>query len=157
MEWLNLLRARYLNNIALSSVAAVGPIVIAATIALYLFAGKIQQLVVVARAASTSQSAQKAQAVLEKTPLPVAELQRYQEVLTRLHPAVSIELSGDSKGFQVSVSDPRLYNEWIFALYSLQSYGKNVLWEATRLCLKNCSGGAAMAEVQGYTQAIRFK
>jgi len=136
-----------------------GPIILASVIGIYYFGAQMRELVTAIQAATAAQVAIKsATAEVDKKPLPPAEVAKYQEVLRRLHPAVTIEVAGEGSSLTISVPDVRLYNEWMFALYSLQSYGKNVLWDASRVCLKECgNSAAAVAVVKGYVQSVRFK
>ena len=158
MDWQTYLREKLPRQLPLTQYIVIIPVMLLATVAVYMMGNSIRQLVAAAMSANVVQAKQKTpEASIERKPLPASELQRYQETLVRLHPSVSIELTADSKGFTVSIPDPRLYNEWLFALYSLQSHGKSVLWDVSRLCLKSCGGGAAIAVVQGYTQSVRFK
>lgn len=159
MEWIAKLESKILLALRGLQISLVGPVILAAAFSLYFMGQQIKELVAAAQAATASQAATRVpQAVVEKKPLSAAEIQRYHEILQRLHPAVSIQVNGEGNGFTISIGDAKLYNEWMFALYSLQSYGKNVLWDASRVCLKDCGGAAvAMAVVQGYVQSVRFK
>lgn len=133
-------------------------VIMVSTLAVYMVGNQVRHLVAAVQTASAERANHKvAQAKVEKKPLPAAEMTRYLEVLRRLHPAVTIDLTPDQKMLAITVPEVALYNEWMFALYSLQSYGKNVLWDVNRICLRNCGGGAAVAVVQGYTQSVSFK
>ncbi|MEY3200753.1 MAG: hypothetical protein RIR70_303 [Pseudomonadota bacterium] len=148
-----------LASVARSAQAAVlGAVIVSASVGVYYFGAQVQQLVTAIQAASSAQAAIKApQASVEKKPLPPAKVQEYHDILRRLHPAVTIDITQEGRGLSISVPDVRLYSEWMFALYSLQSYGKSVLWEADRVCLKECGGPSAVAVVHGYVQSVQFK
>lgn len=158
MDLRNIIRAPILERLSFSHISILGPVILVSALAVYFVGDRLRQVVVAIQAASMSQSAQKAaQATVERKPLPPAEMQRYVEMLGRLHPTITFELAPDAKAFTVSIGDPKLYNDWLYALYSLQSHGKNVLWDVSKLCLRSCGSGAAIAVVHGYTQSIRFK
>ena len=149
-------RGHTLQKIPLTQYLIIGPLIISSLIAVYFFGTALRVFIVEAQAMSALRSQQhKAEASIQRLPLPAGELARYRDIMARSNPSIQIVLNPDTGGFTVSVADPKLYNEWLFALYGLQSYGKNVLWDVSRLCLK-CGNTAATAVVQGYTQSVRL-
>ena len=95
--------------------------------------------------------------LIEKKPLGPADYQSAANVIAKNNSAVVVELSRDRSAILLSVREPALLPEFIYALVTIQSYRAGVAWNATRLCLAKCDGNvAASAEITGYTQAISF-
>ena len=95
--------------------------------------------------------------LVEKKPLAAADYQSAANVIAKNNPAVQVTLSRARTSILLSVKDPALLPEFIYAMVTIQSYRSGVAWNAGRLCLNKCEGSnAATAEITGYTQAISF-
>ena len=95
--------------------------------------------------------------LVEKKILAPADYQSAANVIAKNNPAVQVTLSRARTSIILSVKDPALLPEFIYAMVTIQSYRSGVAWNAGRLCLNKCDGSsAATAEITGYTQAISF-
>ena len=95
--------------------------------------------------------------LVDKKPLAAADYQSAGNVLAKNNSAVQVELSPARTAILISIKDPVLLPEFVYALVTAQSFRQGVAWSATRICLSKCEGGkSASAEITGYTQAISF-
>ena len=95
--------------------------------------------------------------LIDKKPLSAADYQSAANVIAKNNFAVNVALSRERKSIILSIKDPSMFSEFIFALSTIQSYRQGVAWNASTLCLNKCDGAnAASAEITGYTQAISF-
>lgn len=95
--------------------------------------------------------------LVEKKTLAAADYQSAANVIAKNNPAVQVSLSRARTSIVLSVKDPALLPEFIYAMVTIQSYRSGVAWSAGHLCLNKCEGSnAATAEITGYTQAISF-
>ena len=92
---------------------------------------------------------------LEKTPVAAGE---YQSALAfcRDHiPDVKCTLANGKVTIAIDSADK--YTDWIFALSAMQAYGRDMVWEPNSMCVGNCGGPAATAELTAYNQKIRME
>lgn len=95
---------------------------------------------------------------LNRTPLTAEDYTRYGGIIAGLVPGVRVLIPEDGKKMRVVIDNPGAYEIWIYALNNLQSYSKNVVWEADSLCLQDCGGElVASADIQGYVQTAEFE
>lgn len=95
--------------------------------------------------------------LVDKKPLAAPDYQSAANVLAKNNSAVQVELSPPRTSIVISIKDPALLPEFVYALVTIQAFRQGVAWSATRLCLSKCEGGkAASTEITGYTQAISF-
>lgn len=94
--------------------------------------------------------------LIERKPLIAADYVSAASVLAKNNAAVQVALSRNRTALFISIKDPALLPEFIYALVTLQSYRRGVAWSAIALCLNKCDGAAATAEIEGYTQAVSF-
>ena len=95
--------------------------------------------------------------LVDKKPLAAPDYQSAANVLAKNNSAVQVELSPARTAIVISIKDPALLPEFVYALVTIQSYRQGVAWSANRICLSKCEGGkAATTEITGYTQAISF-
>jgi len=95
---------------------------------------------------------------LVRQPLAAEDYTRYGGIIAGLVPGVRITVPEDGKSMHVAVADIGGYELWIYALNSLQSYSKNVVWEADNICLQDCgSETVASAQVRGYVQSLEIQ
>ncbi len=95
---------------------------------------------------------------LSRVPLTAEDYTRYGGIIAGLVPGVRVLIPEDGKKMRVVVDNPGAYEIWIYALNNLQSYSKNVVWEADSLCLQDCGGElVASADIQGYVQTAEFE
>ena len=95
--------------------------------------------------------------LLDKKPLLPADYQSAANVIAKNNSAIQISLSREKTAIQISIKDPALLPEFMYALVTIQSYRQGVAWSANEICLSKCaSGNAATAEITGYTQSISF-
>ncbi len=95
--------------------------------------------------------------LLDKKPLLPADYQSAANVIAKNNSAIQIGLSREKTSIQISIKDPSLLPEFMYALVTIQSYRQGVAWSANEICLSKCaSGNAATAEITGYTQSISF-
>jgi hypothetical protein len=92
---------------------------------------------------------------LEKVPASDAEYTQAIKFCMNHTPGVSCALT--SGKFVVSIDNAEKYEDWMFALASIQSYGKDIVWEPKLICIGQCSGAAASAELIAYSQKIVFQ
>ena len=110
-----------------------------------------------------SAGAQAAGTILQQTVKPRLEMipmdeQGYTaavDMLSRLNPNVAIGLRKDIGALRVVAQDPAQLPEWLYALSTVQSYRKGLVWSASEICLKKCEGNvAASADLKAFTQKI---
>lgn len=95
--------------------------------------------------------------LIEKKPLGPPDYQSAANVIAKNNSAVNVELTSNRTAIIISIKDPALLPEFMYALVTVQSFRQGVAWSADRICLSKCSiGHAATAEITGYTQAISF-
>jgi len=95
--------------------------------------------------------------LIDKKALTSADYQSAANIIAKNNSAVQVALSGTRTAIVISVKDPALLPEFMYALTTIQSYRQGVAWNAAKLCLNKCEGGnAATAEITGYTQSIQF-
>ena len=95
--------------------------------------------------------------LVEKKPLIAADYQSAANIIAKNNSAVQVVLSRNRNAITISIKDPALLPEFMYALVTIQSYRQGVAWNATTLCLNKCEGGqAATADITGYVQAISF-
>lgn len=108
-----------------------------------------------AKAVSTEQAAQ---VKLVRTDLTDTDYTRIGGIIAGLYPGVRAEIPEGESALRISINDIALYDAWIRGLMALQPNAKNVVWEATDICLQECPKGAvATADVQGYVQSVEFE
>lgn len=104
-----------------------------------------------------SSEAKKMAPLLDKKLLTPADYQSAANVIAKNNSAVQISLPRERNAILLSIKDPALLPEFIYALVTVQSYRQGVAWNALQICLSKCEGGnAATAEITGYTQTISF-
>ena len=104
-----------------------------------------------------STEARKMTTLLDKKLLTAADYQSAANVIAKNNSAVQISLPRERTAILLSIKDPALLPEFIYALVTVQSYRQGVAWNAVQICLSKCEGGnAATAEITGYTQTISF-
>ena len=95
--------------------------------------------------------------LIEKKPLGPADYQSAANIIAKNNPAMQVALSKTRDSILISMKDPALLPEFMYALSTIQSFRHGVAWNANTLCLNKCEGGgAASAEITAYTQAISF-
>lgn len=95
--------------------------------------------------------------LIDKKPLIGADYQSAANIIAKNNSAVQVSLSRTRNSILISIKEPALLPEFIYALSTIQSYRQGVAWSATQICLNKCDGSmAATAEITGYTQAISF-
>lgn len=95
--------------------------------------------------------------LVDKKALIGADYQSAANIIAKNNSAVQVALSRTRNAIVISVKDPSLLPEFMYALTTIQSYRQGVAWNAEKLCLNKCEGGnAAVAEITGYTQSIQF-
>ena len=124
-----------------------------------IFAGNQISRAVAAYSQAKAVSGDKAAKVkLARTPLTAEDYTRYGGIIAGLVPGVRVIIPEDGKKMRVVIDNPGAYETWIYALSNLQSYSKNVVWEADSLCLQDCGGDfVAAADIQGYVQTAEFE
>lgn len=94
---------------------------------------------------------------LARQPLAAEDYTRYGGIIAGLVPGVRIEVPPDGKSMRISIKDSGGYELWVYALNNLQSYSKNVVWEADSICLQECGELVATAQVQGFVQSVEIQ
>lgn len=124
-----------------------------------LFAGNQVSRAVAAWEQAKSVSGEKAVKVkLGRQPLTAEDYTRYGGVIAGLVPGVRVSVPEDGKSMRLSIANQGAYELWVYALNNLQSYSKNVVWEAETLCLQDCGGETvASAQITGYIQTAEFE
>ena len=108
-----------------------------------------------AKAVSAEQAAQ---VKLVRAELTAEDYTRYGGIIAGLVPGVRVIVPEDGKSLRVVVDNPGAYETWIYALNNLQSYSKNVVWEADSICLQDCGRDyVASADIQGYVQTAELE
>ena len=101
---------------------------------------------------NTKKSTAEVKLTLEKKPVAAPEYAPALAFCKQHVPDVKCELT--SGKMVISISDPQFYEDWIFALNSMQAHTKDLLWETDKLCIGNCSGAAATATLLASQQNI---
>jgi hypothetical protein len=124
-----------------------------------LFAGNEVSRAVKAWQQAKAVSGEKAAKVkLGRQPLTAEDYTRYGGIIVGLVPGVRVAVPEGGKSMRLSIDDERLYELWVYALNNLQSYSKNVVWEAETLCLQDCGiDTVAAAQITGYIQTAEFE
>jgi hypothetical protein len=124
-----------------------------------IFAGNEISRAVAAYSLAQAVSGDKAVKVkLGRTPLTAEDYTRYGGILAGLVPGVRVIVPEDGQKMRVIINNPGAYEIWIYALNNLQSYSKNVVWEADSICLQDCGGEVvASADIQGFVQTAEFE
>ncbi len=124
-----------------------------------IFAGNQLRLAVAAYQQAKALSGDKAAKVkLVREPLNAEDYTRYGGIIAGLVPGVRVSISEDGQSMRVAITNAGAYELWVYALNNLQSYGKNVVWEADTLCLQDCGGEiVASAQIIGYIQTAEFE
>jgi hypothetical protein len=124
-----------------------------------IFAGNQLRLAVSAYQQAQDVSGDKGSKVkLARQPLTAEDYTRYGGIIAGLVPGVRVSIPADGKSMRVAINDAGAYELWVYALNNLQSYSKNVVWEADTLCLQDCGGETvASAQITGYIQTAEFE
>ena len=124
-----------------------------------IFAGnEISRAVAAYSQAATVSGDKAAKVKLASMPLTAEDYTRYGGIIAGLVPGVRVIVPEGGKSMRVVVDNPGAYQTWIYALNNLQSYSKNVVWEADSICLQDCGGElVASADIQGYVQTAEFE
>lgn len=134
-------------------------VLVGAALVATLFAGNEVSRAVKAWQQAKAVAGEKAAKVkLGRQPLTAEDYTRYGGIIAGLVPGVRVTVPEGGKSMRLSIDDERSYELWVYALNNLQSYSKNVVWEATTLCLQDCGGEtAAVADVEGYMQTAELE
>lgn len=124
-----------------------------------LFAGDKLSRAIAAYSAAKAVAGEKAAKVrLGRTPLTAEDYFRYGGVIAGLVPGVRVVVAEDGKKMSVIIDNPDAYEIWVYALNNIQSYSKNVVWEAESICLQDCGGDVvASADIKGHIQTAEFE
>jgi hypothetical protein len=143
---------------ALQNFSLIAPLLFVAAVVLCVMAANQSAIFITAVTRDVkSTEASKIAPLLEKKPLTAADFRNAAGTMAKNNSAVVITLNADSSGLLVSIKDPALLPEFMYALATLQSFRQGVAWDGRDICLAKCAGGmAALAEVTGYTQGISF-
>lgn len=94
-------------------------------------------------------------AKVDKRFFAARDYERVLPVLQRNHPDVHFEISRGGTQILLTVKNPARYDAWVYAINSLQGFGRDVGWEAESMCLGQCSNGdAAQAVIKAFTQEL---
>ena len=143
---------------AVHNITPVAPVMFIAAIVLVVLA--VTQCVAFVsaftRETKSNATAELAPLVIKK-PLAPPDYQSAANVIAKNNSAVQVDLPAGRTAILISIKDPALLPEFVYALVTLQSFRQGVAWSADRICLSKCEGGkAASAEITGYSQAISF-
>ena len=143
---------------ALQNVSLIAPLLFVAAVVLSVMAANQTALFITAiNREIKSSEGNKIAPLLDKKPLRAADYQSAANIMAKNNSSVTISLPADRSAVQISIREPALLPEFMYALATLQSLRQGVAWRATSLCLAKCPGGtAASADITGYTQAISF-
>lgn len=95
---------------------------------------------------------------LARQPLTAEDYTRYGGIIAGLVPGVRVKVPEDGKSLRIDIENIAAYELWVYALNNLQSYSKNVVWEADFICLQECGNEAvASAQVQGFVQSVEIE
>lgn len=143
---------------ALDNFTLVAPVLfIAAIILTVLAASQASAFVAAFTREIKSTEAKNIAPLLDKKALLPADYQSAANVIAKNNSAIQIALPREKNAIQISIKDPSLLPEFMYALVTIQSYRQGVAWSANEICLSKCaSGNAASAEITGYTQSISF-
>ena len=143
---------------ALQNFALVSPIIFIAAVVLTVLAVlQISTFISAFTQEIKSAEVKNVSPLIDKKPLIGADYQSAANIIAKNNSAVEVAVSRTRNSITVSIKDPALLPEFMYALSTIQSYRQGVAWSATRICLSKCDGSyAATAELTGYTQAISF-
>lgn len=147
----NLLKVmQYINHLA-------PLLLVLAGLSVWFAAVQVQKAVTVGGQTVVAAKAGRVTPTLADVPLEASGYMDAGQMIARLNSGVVTRYDKDRGALIISVSDPALFPEWFYALATLQSYRKNLIWQAARMCVKKCEGGdAAKAELKAYTQQIKM-
>lgn len=143
---------------ALQNFSLIAPLLFVAAVVLCVMAANQSALFITAITRDIkSTEANKIAPLLDKKPLTAADYKSAASIMAKNNAAVVIAVNTNSSALLVSIKEPALLPEFMYALATLQSFRQGVAWDARELCLAKCEGGmAATAEISGYTQGISF-
>lgn len=146
-------RIGFLAGFGRLRLVAIGTLV-ASVFLMWLVAAQVREVTALAVAASKPPS--QVRATVGKRYFTERDYERLIGALRMNNPAVEFEVARGGAHVRVKLKDVARYDGWIFALYGLQGYGANVVWEAESICLGKCPDGlAAVAHVKAFTQDLR--
>ena len=129
-------------------------LIVTAGVFVFLAAQGAQKLTAQMRSAAAPAAAT-GSAKVDKRFFTARDYERVLPVMQRNHPEVRFEVSRGGTQLVMSVKNPARYDAWVYAVNSLQGFGRDVGWEAESLCLGQCSGGdAAQAVIKAFTQEL---
>lgn len=123
------------------------------SIVVYFLSGSVYQFA--QNIANTKATNSDTQVLLEKKPVSEQEYTAAINFCKQNTPEVKCSASAGK--MKVEITDGQHYADWIFALSSLQSHAKDMLWETDSLCVGACSGASASATLIAYNQKIIVK
>lgn len=143
---------------ALQNFSLVAPLLFVAAVVLSVMAANQTALFITAVTHDIKNAeANRIAPLVDKKPLTAADYQSAASIMAKNNAAVAIALNQNRSALLVSVKDPALLPEFMYALATLQSFRQGVAWDGRTLCLAKCENGtAASAEITGYTQGISF-
>lgn len=133
----------------------IGPVTTVLATAATMFA--CVQIGEVARLVTQEAQSEHAEASITKKYLVGKDYVDFANAMIQLNPAVQFGISKDGQFATVSVTSPEHFPEFYYALNTLDSFGKGIVWEAEKLCAGKCEGGAGIAHIKGYRQIINVK
>jgi hypothetical protein len=124
-----------------------------------IFAGnQVSRAVAAHEQAKALDGTKAAKVKLGRQPLNAEDYTRYGGVIAGLVPGVRVSVPEDGKSMRIAIENVGSYELWVYALSNLQSYSKNVVWEADTLCLQDCGTDiVASAQITGYIQTAEFE
>jgi len=124
-----------------------------------IFAGnQVARAVTAYSQAQAVAGAEAAKIKLGRQPLTAEDYTRYGGIISSLVPGVRVIVPDGGQSMRIVINNIAAFELWMYALNSLQSYSKNVVWEATAICLQDCGGDlVATADIQGYVQTAEFE
>ncbi|MDY7572987.1 hypothetical protein [Actimicrobium sp. CCI2.3] len=145
-------------NAALQNFSLIAPLLFVAAVVLCVMAANQSALFITAITRDIkSTEANKIAPLLDKKPLQAADYKSAANIMAKNNSAVLVAVNTSNNALLVSIKDPALLPEFMYALATLQSFRQGVAWDGRELCLAKCDGGmAATAEISGYTQGISF-
>ncbi len=143
---------------ALQNFSLIAPLLFVAAVVLCVMAANQSAVFITALTRDIkSAEASKIAPLLDKKPLTAADYRSAASTMAKNNSAVVIALNATNSGLLVSIKEPALLPEFMYALATLQSFRQGVAWDGRDICLAKCTdGAAAMAEIFGYTQGISF-
>ena len=143
---------------ALQNFTLVAPVLLVTAVVLSVLAVvQVSNLISAFTNQAKSAEVNKLSPLIDKKPLVAPDYQAAANVIAKNNSSVQVALATNRSAIVLSIKDPALLPEFMYALATLQSYRAGVAWTAGMVCLNKCDGGnAAVAEITGYTQAISF-